>query len=185
MKRSHTLITLTLLIACSLAFAQIPPADPVPRKPGGFMANSGANCRGATAADDHGFTTNQDGMQNTGGIALTLVCNQPADEFARATGNGTPNVAGLASFTIVFRNNGAVAQAVTCTGYAGRAGGPQYSGSKTVTVQPGGRQSLFWNYTSDNAGVPFQRPTNLVCTVPPDFQANENSNRFFREVGDF
>ena len=162
-----------------------PPADNNPRKQGGFMANAGANCRGAVAADVQAFVTNQDGMQNTSGAPRTLVCNQAADEFARSSGNGTTLAAGLASFTLVVRNLDAVAQVVTCTGYAGRAGGAQFSMGKSVTVSPGARQSLFWNAATDNAGVPFQRPTNIVCIIPNNVQANENSNRFFREVGDF
>ncbi|MBC7991392.1 MAG: hypothetical protein H7Y19_17680 [Luteimonas sp.] len=157
MKRTAFLL---LTLATSPAFA----TDALQLENGNAMNN----CRGALPVHEASLRSRP----------LALVNESGGPAYVNCAFRAPTNSAGQEAFGAVLHNYGDATVSVNCVGVVGVDDGQATYIPRTVSLAPGQRKLLNFDYVTDNENKRFQANTGLQCLLPANVGINETPQAF-------
>jgi hypothetical protein len=107
-----------------------------------------------------------------------LVNESGSPAFVNCAFRAPTNSFGQEAFGAVLHNYGAVAVSVNCIGVIGVDDGEARYIPRTVSLAPGQRKLLNFDYVTDNQNKRIQANTGLQCLLPANVGINETPQTF-------
>ena len=155
------------------------PANAQSYQPRGALANAPNACQlfnhAAWFNIEFTATAVRNILPTTNMTGIMVSCGQAADEFAR---NGAVTL-----FGIYITNRNATPRTIQCVGTHGPNPSDR-SIMKPILVPANTQEVVIFDYVQDNAGVPFNKPTTITCSIPGQVELNDSVAFFESDVSD-
>jgi hypothetical protein len=155
---------LLLALAAASACASASTTDVLQNENGNAMNN----CRGALPVHEASLRSRP----------LALVNESGAPAYVNCAFRAPTNSAGQEAFGAVLHNYGEATVSVNCVGVIGVDDGQATYIARTVSIGPGQRKLLNFDYQTDNESKRFQTNTGLQCLLPANVGINETPQTF-------